>query len=105
MRRGDHNGLSRSRFVLRKDIHQVTEMTGKLPGTHGSPHFKRALERDRLYVEPFLLKEPFVDSHIEHDGVGRGQRGNTKRLRGHAGTARTKQAAEDRFECRLHVHG
>ena len=26
-------------------------------------------------------------------------------LRRHAGTARTKQAAEDRFECRLHVHG
>ena len=72
MRGGQHDSLSRARFVLRKDIHQVAEVTGKLPGSHGSTHFQSALEGNSLHIKPFFLEESFVDRYIKHDGVGRG---------------------------------
>ena len=105
MGRREHHGLFGARGVLRKDVHQVAEVAGKLAGAHRGAHFKSALERHRFHIETFLFEESFAHGHIEHDGVGRRKRGDAQGFGRSHRAGRGQKRADERFQSRLKLHG
>ena len=81
-----------ARFVLREDVHQVSEVAVKTSRAHGRADFERRLEGNDLHVKAFLLEESFGLGHVKDGRIGRGKRPDFEGL----GRSRRREGGRNR---------